>query len=104
MTDFVTVIEVGDTPDIAITVIEEEPTTVTVEAVFLTTGSATETVHNQTVPAMLWVITHNQGSHPSATCTRDDGTIIHPTPHYNSSNQIILTFSEPVTGRAYLHF
>jgi hypothetical protein len=63
----------------------------------------TNYVHDQQVASATWVITHNMGKKPSVSIvdTADDEVIGQVT--YNSNNQVTLTFSSPVSGKAYLN-
>jgi hypothetical protein len=63
----------------------------------------TNYVHDQQTASATWVITHNMGKKPSVSIvdTADDEVIGQVT--YNSNNQLTLTFSSPVSGKAYLN-
>jgi hypothetical protein len=63
----------------------------------------TNYVHDQQVASATWVITHNMGKRPSVSIvdTADDEVIGQVT--YNSNNQVTLTFSSAVSGKAYLN-
>ena len=63
----------------------------------------TNYVHDQQVASASWVIVHNMGKKPSVSIvdTADDEVIGQVT--YNSNNQLTLTFSSPVSGKAYLN-
>lgn len=60
-------------------------------------------VHDQQVASASWVIVHNMGKKPAVSIvdTADDEVIAQVT--YNSNNQLTLTFSSPVSGKAYLN-
>jgi hypothetical protein len=60
-------------------------------------------VHDQQVASASWVIVHNMGKKPSVSIvdTADDEVIAKVT--YNSNNQVTLTFSSPISGKAYLN-
>jgi hypothetical protein len=60
-------------------------------------------VHDQQVASATWVITHNMGKKPSVSIvdTADDEIIAEV--KYNSNNQLTLSFSAPVSGKAYLN-
>jgi hypothetical protein len=63
----------------------------------------TNYVHDQQVASASWVILHNMGKKPSVSIvdTADDEVIAKVT--YNSNNQVTLTFSSPISGKAYLN-
>lgn len=63
----------------------------------------TNYVHDQQVASASWVIVHNMGKKPAVSIvdTADDEVIGQVT--YNSNNQLTLTFSSPVSGKAYLN-
>lgn len=63
----------------------------------------TNYVHDQQVASASWVIIHNMGKKPSVSIvdTADDEVIGEV--KYNSNNQLTLTFSSPVSGKAYLN-
>ncbi len=63
----------------------------------------TNYVHDQQVASATWVITHNMGKKPSVSIvdTADDEVIGQV--KYNSNNQVTLTFSSPISGKAYLN-
>lgn len=63
----------------------------------------TNYVHDQQVASASWVIVHNMGKKPAVSIvdTADDEVIGQVS--YNSNNQVTLTFSSPVSGKAYLN-
>lgn len=63
----------------------------------------TNYVHDQQVASATWVINHNMGKRPSVSIvdTADDEIIAEV--RYNSNNQVTLTFSSAVSGKAYLN-
>lgn len=60
-------------------------------------------VFTQTTVATVWTINHNLGQFPSVTTTDPNGNVIIGQVQYVSSNQITVTFSQPVSGVAYLN-
>ena len=50
-----------------------------------------------------WVIEHNLGKYPSVTLVDDNNTVMVGTVHYDSLNQLTVTFTEAVSGSAYLN-
>lgn len=58
--------------------------------------------HEQPVASTTWVITHDLAHNPNVTVVQTDGTVLLPDVHYDSMNQITLTFSSPTSGKAYL--
>lgn len=63
----------------------------------------TNYIHDQQVASATWVVTHNMGKYPSVSIvdTADDEVIGQVT--YNSNNQLTITFSAPMSGKAYLN-
>lgn len=63
----------------------------------------TNYVHDQQVASASWVITHNMGKKPAVSIvdTADDEVIGEV--KYNSNNQLTITFSAPMSGKAYLN-
>jgi len=67
-------------------------------------GSAGAThIFTQGSPATQWVILHNLGWFPSVTVVDTGGTVIQPDVHYDSDDQVTLTFGSITTGRVYLN-
>lgn len=59
--------------------------------------------HTQSIASTTWAITHNMGKKPSVSIvdTSDDEVI--GMVHHNSINQLVITFSAAVSGKAYLN-
>lgn len=57
----------------------------------------------QSVPAETWEIEHNMDKYPSVSVILDDGTEVYGGKFYNSPNKITLSFSRPITGKAFLN-
>lgn len=55
-----------------------------------------------TIAATSWVITHNLGYYPNVTVIDSTGTVCEGDLTYTSNNVLTLTFSEAITGTAYL--
>jgi Collagen triple helix repeat (20 copies) len=68
-------------------------------------GSAgmAEFIFTQGSPSASWVILHNLNRHPSVTVVDSGDSIIIPTVHYDSMNQITVTFGSATSGKAYLN-
>lgn len=60
-------------------------------------------VHTQTVAATVWNITHNLGKNPSITILDAAGDLSFAKPAFVDLNNLTLTFSEAITGIAYLN-
>ncbi len=67
-------------------------------------GSAPQAyVHDQAVPAFVWVVTHSLGYQPAGVMVMDSaGTVIEGDITYDSATQITLTFTTSFAGKAYL--
>jgi hypothetical protein len=50
-----------------------------------------------------WVILHNLNRHPSVTIVDSGGYVIEPDVHYDSLNQVTVTFAAVTSGVAYLN-
>jgi hypothetical protein len=59
--------------------------------------------HVQDTPSNTWVIEHNMSKYPSVSVVLDDGTEVFGLKVYDSENQITLSFSRPITGKAFLN-
>jgi hypothetical protein len=59
-------------------------------------------VHTQATPASVWTINHNLNGQPTAVVLDSAGTQCEGTFSYPSGNQMIITFSSPFTGTAYI--
>ena len=60
-------------------------------------------VHNQSILADTWIVTHNLGRNPSITVVDSGDSVILPNIHYDNTNQVTLTFSAPTSGKVYVN-
>lgn len=60
-------------------------------------------IFNQSSAASTWTINHNLAKYPSVTVVDSSGNMVVGFQTYNSNNQIVLTFSAPFSGSAYLN-
>jgi predicted nucleic acid-binding Zn ribbon protein len=60
-------------------------------------------IYTQTTPSATWVVNHNLNSYPSVTCVDSLDSQIVGALEYTNVNQLIITFSLPVFGRAFLN-
>ena len=60
-------------------------------------------VFNQAAPATTWNITHNLGKFPSITVVDTGNTAVNGQYDYIDDNNIVLTFTAPFAGKAYLN-
>lgn len=58
--------------------------------------------HTQTVASTTWIISHNLGWYPNITVQDSSGATIEGDITYTSNRVLTLTFSEAITGKAYL--
>jgi hypothetical protein len=56
------------------------------------------------IPQAVWTINHNLGQFPSVTLVDTTGAVVLADILYVNNNQIIVTFSQPFAGKAYLNF
>ena len=59
-------------------------------------------VHEQPAPSSVWEINHDLGFYPNVTVQDPDGNICEGEISYPTENSLVLTFSTPITGIAYL--
>ncbi len=59
--------------------------------------------HIQSSNSTSWVIIHNLGFRPSVTIIDLDGDTVNGNIIYNTTNQLTLTFAQPIKGEAYLN-
>jgi hypothetical protein len=60
-------------------------------------------IHDQSVPASSWTITHNLNKYPSVTIVDTANSEIIGEVVYNNSNTLILNFSASFSGKAFLN-
>jgi hypothetical protein len=65
-------------------------------------GSASYT-HEQASALATWTITHNLGKHPHVTTIDTANSLVFGSVQYDSLNQVTISFSVPVSGKAYLN-
>ena len=59
--------------------------------------------HIQSSNSTNWIVTHNLGFRPSVTIIDLDGDTVNGNIIYNTTNQLTLTFAQPIKGEAYLN-
>jgi hypothetical protein len=67
------------------------------------TPDPTAYIFTQILPAAVWTINHNLATFPSVTLVDQLGNTIMAQVQYASSNQIVVTFSQPMAGNAFLN-
>lgn len=60
-------------------------------------------VHDQQVAAASWVVAHNLGRYASTSIVDTANDEVVGSVHYDSTNQITITFSSPISGKAYIN-
>jgi hypothetical protein len=60
-------------------------------------------VHDQQVASSTWIINHNLGKFASVGIVDTAGDEVEGEVRHNSNNQITITFSAPVSGKAYIN-
>lgn len=58
--------------------------------------------HTQNAVSSTWTITHNLGFYPNVVTQDSAGTTVEGSIAFNSTNQITVTFSAAISGKAYL--
>lgn len=84
------------------------PTSITVTLTQQDLGTLSSTlavgyIHQQTSPLSAWTITHNLGKYPAVSAVDSAGNEVVGELQYINLNQVILTFSAPFSGEAYLN-
>ena len=59
--------------------------------------------HTQSVASASWTITHNLNKYPSVTVVDSAGSVVVGDVQYLSLNDVVITFSGPFSGTAYLN-
>ena len=59
-------------------------------------------VHNQDIISDEWTIFHGLGFIPNITVVDNNGKVVEGSYHYPDSTVVVATFTEPVSGKAYL--
>lgn len=65
--------------------------------------SANNYVHTQQVASDIWEITHSLNKYPSVTIVDTSGNLVIGSVHYISTSKIVVKFSAPFSGVAYLN-
>lgn len=60
-------------------------------------------VHNQSVPSAEWTVDHNLGKWPSVSVVDSANDLVEGEVKYINPNRVILNFSAPFTGRAFIN-
>lgn len=60
-------------------------------------------VHTQGALAATWTVVHNLGKYGAVEVVDSGGSVIIPNVHYDSVNQVTLTFSAATSGKAYVN-
>lgn len=68
------------------------------------TGGEDKTyVHSQTSASSSWSITHSLAKYPSVTVVDSSGDVIIGEVNYESTSKVTITFSEAISGKAFLN-
>lgn len=59
-------------------------------------------VYTQDTISDEWVVVHNLGFVPNITVVDNNGRLVEGSYHYPNSTTVVATFTEPVSGKAYL--
>lgn len=65
-------------------------------------AASTEVTFVQATPASVWSIAHTLGYPPAVTIVDDSGSAVFGDIAYPSNSSVIVTFSQPIAGTAYL--
>lgn len=69
---------------------------------FYTPGLTTRHVHTQSSPSATWTINHSLGGYPSVMVVDSAATVVVGEVSYVSTSQIVVEFTAPFSGYAYL--
>lgn len=58
-------------------------------------------IHTQTILSNQWIVNHNLNKYPSVTVVNNSNIEVVGEVNYTSTNQVILTFSQSFTGKAF---
>ncbi len=67
-------------------------------------GGSTHQAITFSSPNTTWTINHNLGLYPSVTTVDSSGDVIIGEVSYTNNNTIVITFSEAVSGKAFLNY
>jgi hypothetical protein len=68
-----------------------------------TGGGSTTYTFSQATPSAIWVIPHGLDRQPSVTVVDTGESVVIPSVHYDSPDQITVSFGSPTSGKAYLN-
>lgn len=70
---------------------------------FVATGSGSDATyrHTQSIASASWVVSHGLGKRVSVSIVDSSGDVVYGNIHYDSDNQVTLTFSAAFSGEAY---
>lgn len=60
-------------------------------------------IHLQASPSVTWIVKHNLSRFPSVSVVNSAGTLVMGDVHYDSIEQITLTFTTAFSGKAYIN-
>jgi len=84
---------------------ETNPVLVTVAGVSASAFSTGDSnyVYNRSSSASSWVVNHNLNKYCSVTVMNDSGDLVIGDVHYNSLNQVTITFTAAFSGKAFFN-
>lgn len=65
---------------------------------------AQEYIHEQAMPSRIWTIEHNLNTHPGITVVDSSGDVVEGDWNYRDNNTVVLKFTAPFSGVAYLNY
>ena len=65
---------------------------------------AQEYVYEQSEPSVEWIINHNLNTHPTVIIVDNSGDVVDCDINYTNSNTVVLNFTTPFSGIAYLNY
>jgi len=66
-------------------------------------SSTVSYTHDQQVASVIWTVTHNLGKYPSVTIVDTGNSVVNGDISYTDSNTLVLLFSTPFSGKAYMN-
>jgi hypothetical protein len=85
------------------TTVVSQPVRNQIDIAGLKGGGDKNYIHLQNLPSATWVVSHNLGKKPSVTVVDSADEVVFGEVHYDSDNQVTLTFAGAFSGKAYFN-
>jgi hypothetical protein len=77
--------------------------TLSTEAALFSNGGSSNYVHTQSSASTSWTVTHNLNKYCSVTVVDNNDDVVIGEIHYNSVDQVTLTFTAAFSGKAFFN-